>query len=93
MASVYVHLSGRDVDKVILSLYGIEMEESKKDNESLKPKKCLWCGEINPATNRVCRRCFFPLDERVEVIFEKEVERELIDAVIEIANGAGYRLK
>jgi len=63
MASVYVHLSGRDVDKAILKLYGIEMDESEKDNELLKPKKCLRCGEINPTTNKVCQRCFFPLDE------------------------------
>ena len=83
MASVYVHLSGRDVDRAILSLYGVETEESKKKNEILKPKKCLRCGELNPATNRVCGRCFFPLDEGAEVIFEKELKRELINAVIE----------
>ena len=83
MASVYVHLSGRDVDRAILSLYGVETEESKKKNEILKPKKCLRCGELNPATNRVCRRCFFPLDNNAERILEREVRREVIDAVIE----------
>ena len=83
MASVYVHLSGRDVDRAILKLYGIETEESKNGGELLKPRKCLRCGEINPATNKVCRRCFFPLDGGAEVILEKEVKRELIDAVIE----------
>lgn len=83
MASVYVHLSGRDVDRAILSLYGVEMEESKKKNEILKPKKCLRCGELNPATNRVCRRCFFPLNNSAERILEREVRREVIDAVIE----------
>ena len=59
------------------------MEESKKENEILKPKKCLRCGEFNPATNRVCRRCFFPLDNSAERILEREVRREVIDAVIE----------
>ena len=83
MASVYVHLSGRDVDRAILSLYGVEMEESKKENEILKPKKCLRCGELNPATNRVCRRCFFPLDEQEEKLLEKEVRRQMIDEIIE----------
>ncbi len=83
MASVYVHLSGRDVDKAILKLYGIEMEESEKDGELLKPKKCLRCGEMNPATNRVCQRCFFPLDEQAEKLLEREVRRQMIDEIME----------
>lgn len=82
MASVYVHLSGRDVDRAILKLYGIEMDE-ENNSELLKPKKCLRCGETNPATNQVCRRCFFPLDERVERLFEKEVKMEMISQVME----------
>jgi len=84
MASVYVHLSGRDVDKAILKLYGIEMEESERDSELLKPKKCLRCGEVNSGTDKVCKRCFFPLDkEMVEKIMEKEVKREIMDEIIE----------
>ena len=59
----FMFISGRDVDKAILKLYGIEMEESERDSELLKPKKCLRCSEINPATNKVCQRCFFPLDK------------------------------
>ncbi len=83
IASVYVHLSGRDVDRAILSLYGIEMEEEKNRNEILKPKKCQRCGEINPATNKVCRKCFFPLEIDAEKIFEKEVKMELMSQIIE----------
>jgi len=83
MASVYIHLSGRDVDKAILKLYGVEMEKSEKDGELLKPKKCLRCGEINPATNRVCQRCFFPLDEQAEKLLEREVRRQMIDEIME----------
>ena len=68
MASVYVHLSGRDVDRAILKLYGMEMD--KEDNGELpKPKKCLRCGETNPEP----RRCFFLLDERAEKLFEREM--------------------
>jgi len=83
MASVYVHLSGRDVDKAILKLYGIEMDKNEKDNELLKPKKCLRCGEINPATNKVCQRCFFPLNEQAEKLLEKEARRQIIDEIME----------
>jgi len=35
MASVYVHLSGRDVDNALLKLNGLEVKEEKKRN-SLK---------------------------------------------------------
>lgn len=84
MASVYVHLSGRDVDKAILKLYGIEMEESERDGELLKPKKCLRCGEVNPATNSVCRRCFFPLDEQAEKIMEKEIKMEILNELMDM---------
>jgi len=82
MASVYVHLSGRDVDRAILKLYGMEMDE-EDNGELLKPKKCLRCGETNPATNQVCRRCFFPLDERAEKLFEREMKMEIISQVME----------
>ncbi|RLI80892.1 hypothetical protein DRP04_07330 [Archaeoglobales archaeon] len=82
MASVYVHLSGRDVDRAILKLYGMEMDEDD-NGELLRPKKCLRCGETNPATNQVCRRCFFPLDEKAERLFEKEMKMEMISQVME----------
>ncbi len=82
MASVYVHLSGRDVDRAILKLYGMEMDE-ESDGELLKPKKCMRCGETNPATNQVCQRCFFPLSEKAEKLFEREMKMEIIDQIME----------
>ena len=85
MASVYVHLSGRDVDKAILNLYGIEMDKNERDGELLKPKKCLRCGEMNPATNKVCHRCFFPLDEKIaENIMEKEIKMEILNELMDM---------
>ncbi len=82
MASVYVHLSGRDVDRAILKLYGMEVEDERK-SDVLKPKKCIRCGETNPATNKLCRRCFFPLDQGAESLLEKEVKMEIVDQIME----------
>ncbi len=82
MASVYVHLSGRDVDRAILKLYGMEMDE-EGNGELLKPKKCLRCGETNPASNQLCKRCFFPLDQRAEKLFEREMKMEIMDQIME----------
>lgn len=70
-ASVYVHLSGRDVDKAVLNLYGIEMKESNRNSELLKSKKCLRCDEMNPTTNRVYQRCFFLLDRQKSCLKER----------------------
>ncbi len=43
MASVYVHLSGRDVDNAILKLHGLATVE-KKETESLKVRNCARRG-------------------------------------------------
>ena len=83
MASVYVHLSGRDVDRAILKLYGMDMDDEGNNGELLKPKKCLRCGETNPATNQLCKRCFFPLSERAERLLEKEVKMEIMNQIME----------
>ena len=82
MASVYVHLSGRDVDRAILKLYGMEIAEECRE-ETLKPKRCLRCGELNPATNQVCQRCFFPLNEEAEKLLESETKMEIVSQIIE----------
>ncbi|MFH0836984.1 MAG: tyrosine-type recombinase/integrase [Candidatus Aenigmatarchaeota archaeon] len=47
MASVYVHLSGRDVDNALLRIHGIDTNNGKKEETILKPKTCPRCQEIN----------------------------------------------
>ena len=46
MASVYVHLSGRDVDNAILKIHGLLPEGEKKDTD-IGVKECLVCHEKN----------------------------------------------
>jgi len=64
MAATYVHLSGRDVDSAILRLHGIQDDQTKKEKDTMTPKKCLRCELENPATNSMCSRCGLPLDEK-----------------------------
>ncbi len=61
MIQTYVHLSGKDVDKALLSLYGIEKIEPNGNN--IKMVKCPRCGALNPEFNAFCERCGSPLRE------------------------------
>ncbi len=83
MASIYVHLSGRDVDKALLKVYGIENAEQKKESV-FKSKECARCQLSNQATNKFCSRCGMPLDEEAKIdIFKKDAERNEADKVLD----------
>ncbi len=81
MASIYVHLSGRDTDKAILELNGIT---SRKEEEiRQKPKKCPKCGFINNHTSNYCSRCSGILDLKTTLelqnqLLEKDVQHNKV---------------
>ena len=79
MASVYVHLSGRDVDNAILKLHGLATAE-KKENEALKLKNCARCQEKNSPVSKFCSRCGSPLDTKTAM--ELDEKRKTGDEVI-----------
>ena len=81
--SIYVHLSGRDVDQALLKHYGIEVEEEVQKQLELKPKACVRCGFHNPPTSRYCARCSAMLDIRTAVEFE-EARRGADDLVARV---------
>lgn len=60
MASVYVHLSGRDVDNALLEIAGLT--SPKKPEEKFKVKVCPRCEEKNSPDTIYCGRCALPLD-------------------------------
>jgi len=84
MASVYVHLSGRDVDNALLTkVYGLKTEEEGKGDD-LRPLKCPRCGRDNPCTFKFCGLCGVPLDERAAVeVIRQEQERTATDNVMD----------
>jgi site-specific recombinase XerD len=83
MAAVYVYLSGRDVDKALLKVYGITNSEEKKES-IFKPKECSRCQQVNQATNRFCSRCGIALDKEAEAeIVRKSTERTEADRVLD----------
>ena len=62
MASIYVHMSGRDVDDALLNLYGLK--EKKAEEEHDKPSRCPRCSEINPPNFKFCGKCGIALDQK-----------------------------
>lgn len=59
MPAVYCHLSGKDMDKAVKAMYGIEEIENPID--SMKPGKCPRCGEMNVSNALYCFKCGLPL--------------------------------
>jgi len=84
MASIYVHLSGRDVDDALLSrVYGVKKVDKTEDKHFL-PRVCPRCGEINPPTNRFCSKCGMVLDEETMVdIIKRDEERRKADRILD----------
>lgn len=63
MASVYVHLSGRDLDNALLRLNGIKVKDERKD-EQIKPLVCPRCKANNSPDAKFCSYCGLCLDPK-----------------------------
>ena len=80
MATIYVHMSGRDIDDAILNSYGLKGSEKEEKKEALAPKECARCHEVHDATSQFCNRCGMALS--LEVAMEKDAKRELLDELL-----------
>ena len=84
MPRIYVHLSGRDIDKAVYKMYGMLGEE--EEERKVKPVRCPRCGYLNAPTDRFCGRCALILDEKERLRLEMEEPRlakELLEIVME----------
>ncbi|MCW4003687.1 MAG: site-specific integrase [Candidatus Bathyarchaeota archaeon] len=79
MASVYVHLSGRDVDNALFKLNGMQVTEDRTGQE-LKPLVCPRCRSRNSPDAKFCINCGLCLDARTAV--QIDVAREKADRLI-----------
>ena len=66
MASVYVHLSGRDVDDALLKLHGLATKE-KERVEEFKVQVCPRCKTKNSPASKFCNGCGLCLDVRTAI--------------------------
>lgn len=60
MASIYVHLSGQDMDDKILQIYGVKPIDGTQ-TPKIPTIKCPKCSEINSIGNMWCWKCDSPL--------------------------------
>jgi len=65
-ASVYVHLSGRDLDNALLRLNGIKVKDERKD-EQIKPLVCPRCKANNSPDAKFCSYCGLCLDPKTAI--------------------------
>jgi len=66
MASVYVHLSGRDVDNALLKLNGLESKVEEQKN-GLGPIICPRCKAHNSPDAKFCSKCSYCFDIKTAV--------------------------
>jgi site-specific recombinase XerD/ribosomal protein L40E len=78
MPSIYVHLSGRDVDDAILGVYGLKKQTEEKPK--LTPRICPRCKATNAYDARFCMKCGLALD--VKAAFEMEEARTTADNIM-----------
>ena len=70
----YIHLSGKDVDNVLISLN--ENGKVVQDEYKIKPSKCTRCQEnINPSSN-FCGKCSLPISITEQYINEVNLIEE-----------------
>ncbi len=85
MASVYVHLSGKDVDEALLGIYGIQQNNQESKISKLKPSICMMCKTQNEITNKLCKVCGYILNENERIEFQaKETEREDVNKIMNL---------
>jgi integrase/recombinase XerD len=59
MPSIYVHMSGRDLDADLLQMYGLQAETAKA--APLEMLQCPYCKTVNTRGARVCMTCKRPI--------------------------------
>jgi len=80
MASVYVHLSGRDVDKALLALNGIAVND-KEEQEKFRAKTCPRCKLKNSPDSKFCNACGLALD--LETAIKLDQARAKLDRLFD----------
>lgn len=84
MASVYVHLSGRNTDHAVLKMYG-KVIEHQETIDYLAPQECVRCKITNEATNKFCKGCGMILGKEAYLdLIHKEAKQQEANKLMDI---------
>jgi hypothetical protein len=78
MPSVYVHLSGEDIDDAQAILNGTSLH--KEDEPKLQPISCSRCGFVNSPVSKFCNRCGLGLD--IKAMAEMDERKERVEQLL-----------
>jgi len=79
MFQTYAHLTGSDIDRAMLSNYGITIEEDEvRQTASLEPHQCPNCHYVNGPVATYCSHCGQSLTDKAEKTIQTLVQ-DLID--------------
>ena len=91
MASVYVHLSSKDLIPTMMKIHGLTPKEEAKDEKGFDIKLCPVCQERNGFSSCYCRRCGVSLnidwkrfDERLRKFIDIIEKPEIFSKIMEI---------
>jgi integrase len=84
MPSVYVHLSGRDVDSALLKAHGITVSQEDKPKMELTSTTCPRCKQKAGPETQFCPSCGMVLNMRAAVKLEEERAKadQIMDALM-----------
>ncbi|MFQ5620931.1 MAG: tyrosine-type recombinase/integrase [Candidatus Nanoarchaeia archaeon] len=71
MPSTYVHMSGKEVEKAIMTMNGITLEDEKEESK-MQPQICPRCENINAHDSKHCSKCGGILDLHLAVELSKQ---------------------
>jgi site-specific recombinase XerD len=72
MPSIYVHLSGRDVDNALLRAHGLSSSLEEKAKSQLTFTACPRCGQKAGPESKFCPKCGMILDAQTAIRLEEE---------------------
>lgn len=80
LQNVYLHYDDKDADEEYIGLHDPEPDQEKllekeEDKKKLAPKKCQYCGNLNPFNIHYCNKCNRPIDVTSFVKEDKKQEQ------------------
>ena len=87
----YIALVKEDLEKALAEEFGEEVEyENGYDEDALRPVECEKCGEINSATQDMCRECGNGLtDQGEELTQDSSEDQDMRKSFIDVARERG----